>query len=170
MRYDNLDLIAPHLSGELFNESEVFGSAVWLWMHSAQHRNMPLHLLSALLLPAIKTRQFILASEQGKPVFYMGWASLDEEAERRYLQNPPECMPIEDWTSGQRLWVLDWVAPFDHTRPMTALLRRRLFPGACMRGLQHRGAKRGLRIIDFHGIAVSKEEARFWAEHNRPAR
>lgn len=57
-----LDIIAPGLIEESWTEAEVFGSAVWLWMHSSSHRERPLHTLSAVLLPAIKQRQFILAS------------------------------------------------------------------------------------------------------------
>lgn len=168
MRYDKFDIIAPTVLGGEFNEAEVFGSAVWLWMHSASHRNAPLHMLSALLLPAIKNRQFVLASENGKPVFYLSWARLSKEAEKRYLQNSPQCMPEADWTSGDRTWFLDWVAPFGDSPQMRILVTRRLFPGLCARALYHRGADKGIRIKNFHGIAVTPEEARFWSEHNPP--
>lgn len=166
MRHDGLDIIAPAALGEQFSEAEAFGSAVWLWMHSAAHHDAPLHLLSALLLPAIKNRQFVLASENGKPVFYLSWALLSEAAERRYLKNPPQCMPTDDWVSGERLWLLDWVAPFGHTRRMRSLVFRRLFPGWCVRALHHRGEQRGLRVVKLHGIAVTPQEARFWYEQH----
>jgi len=169
MRYDDLDVIAPLVLGGEFSESEVLGSAVWLWMHSAAHREMPLQMLSALLLPAIKNRQFVLASEEGKPVFYLSWASLSEEAEERYLQNSPQCMPAEDWSSGARIWFLDWVAPFGHSPQMRNLATRRLFPGWCARSLYHRGDETGLRVVNFRGLAVTPEEARFWFKNNPPA-
>ena len=73
MRFGTLDITAPGLFESPWNEAEVLGSAVWLWMHSSAHRDAPLHSLSALLLPALKHRQFILASEQGKPVFVRTW-------------------------------------------------------------------------------------------------
>jgi len=166
MRCDGLDIIAPAVLGEPFSEAEAFGSAVWLWMHSAAHRDAPLHMLSALLLPAIKNRQFVLASENSKPVFYLSWAMLGEDAETRYLKNPPQCMPNEDWISGERRWLLDWVAPFGHTRQMRSLLSRRLFPGCCARALHHRGDEMGLRVMAFHGIAVTPQEARFWFQQH----
>jgi cytolysin-activating lysine-acyltransferase len=166
MRYEGLDIIAPEALGGEFGEAEVFGSAVWLWMHSAAHHDAPLYLLSALLLPALKTRQFVLASENGKPVFYLSWARLSEQAERRYLANPPQCMPASDWISGDRRWLLDWIAPFGHTRRLRSLVLHRLFPGWCVRALYHRGDKKGLRVMRFHGLAVTPEEARFWfAQH-----
>lgn len=168
MRCQGLEIVAPAAPGGdiTFCEAEVFGAATWLWMHSPAHRDAPLNLLSILLLPAIKTRQFVLASENGKPVFYLGWAWLSADAETRYLTRAPQCMPIDDWTSGDRLWLLDWIAPFGHTRTMRTLIGRRLFPGWCARSLYHRGAEKGLRIVNFHGLAVTPHEARHWfAQH-----
>ena len=162
--FDGFDIVAPAVLGGEFNgtsEAAVFGSVVWLWMHSKSHRNAPLNLLSTLLMPAIKRRQFVLVSEHGKPVFYLAWASLNEEAEHRYLTNPPHHMREEDWVSGDRVWFLDWVAPFGHSARMRILTTRRLFPGWCGRSLYHRGDQRGLRVIDWHGIAVTREEARY---------
>ncbi|MEO8408952.1 MAG: toxin-activating lysine-acyltransferase [Propionivibrio sp.] len=155
--------------GGAFNESEALGAAVWLWMHSKAHRNAPLHMLSPLLLPAIKNGQFVLGSENGKPVFYLAWARFSEEAEQRYLGNAPQCMREEDWCSGERVWFLDWVAPFGHSRKLRTYITRRLFPGCCARFLYHRGDQKGLRVMRFHGIAVTPAEARFWFENNPPA-
>lgn len=162
MRFDSLDVIAPGVPDAPCNEAEVMGSAVWLYMHSASHRSMPLHLLSVLLLPAIKRRQFVLATENGQPAFFLTWAMFSPDAERRYIARPPEAMPEADWTSGDRMWILDWVAPFGHTRASRQLLTR-LFPTQNVRALYHRGDTRGLRVLHFRGIAVMPEEARAWA-------
>ena len=175
MRYEGLDVVAPAALGDesRFSEAEAFGSAVWMLMHSPAHRNAPLHLLAPLVLPAIRQRQFVIASENGKPVFYLAWAWLDVDAESRYLSLPPQHMRTTDWTSGDRLWLLDWIAPFGHTRTLRALIGRRLFPHWCASALYHRGAEKGLRIMRYHGIAVSAQEARLWfAQHpcNAPAR
>lgn len=161
---NKLDIIAPGLIGQTWSEAEVLGSSVWLWMHSSSHRNMPLHTLPALLLPAIKHRQFILAAQGGRAVFYLSWANLSAEAEQRYLQQHPIQMPQEDWNSGERMWVLDWVAPFGHTAVVNRLLRRQLFANRLGRMLYHRGDERGMRIKTFQGMAVLPEEARMWFE------
>ena len=162
MRIDTFDITAPAISGEAFSEAEALGSAVWLWMHSAAHRDAPLQVLSALLMPAIKTRQFVIATEHGKPVFYVAWANMDEAAETRYINHPPYAMPEADWSCGERMWLLDWVAPFGHTHPMSRLFLSQLFPKRWMRALDHRGNERGLRIKTYRGIAVMPEEARHW--------
>ncbi|SEL90312.1 cytolysin-activating lysine-acyltransferase [Roseateles sp. YR242] len=167
MRFNNLDVMAPGLLDAPCHEAEVLGSAVWMWMHSDSHRNMPLHALQTLLLPAIKHRQFVLASEQGKPVFFLTWAMLTQEAERRYLAHSPLAMPEADWVGGDRMWILDWVAPFGHTQQARHLTTQ-LFATRCFRSLHHRGNSRGLRVKDFHGIGVMTEEARAWSQLNPP--
>jgi cytolysin-activating lysine-acyltransferase len=145
----------------------MLGAAVWLLMHSSSHRDMPLHGLARLLLPAIKQRQFVLASEQDKPVFLLTWAMFSPEAERRYLANAPITLPEADWASGDRLWILDWVAPFGHTRVARPLVSR-LFTTRYGRALNHRGEQTGLRVMDYHGIGVMAEEARAWFVLNPP--
>ncbi|MGN6232010.1 MAG: toxin-activating lysine-acyltransferase [Trinickia sp.] len=161
MKFGSLDIIAPRLLRTACNEAEALGSAVWLWLHSSSHRDAPLKVLPTLLLPAIKRGQFILATEAGKPVSYLSWASFSEEAEARYVGNSPEHMLDADWSSGARLWLLDWVAPFGHTRAMRHVTAR-LFADCSFRSLYHRGDERGLRVMEFRGIAVMKEEAQAW--------
>lgn len=157
-----LSIIAPGLIEQTWNEAEVLGSVTWLWMHSKSHHNFPLHTLPVLLLPAIKNRQFIIASEAGHPVFYLSWANLSEGAERRYLANSPLLMPEADWNCGDRMWILDWVAPFGHTKVMSQILKQQLFANRWMRALYHRGNERGIEIRTFQGMAVLKEEAKEW--------
>ena len=174
MRFGKLDITAPGLVEEEFSEAEVFGSSVWLYMHAESHREAPLHTLSSLLLPALKHRQFVLATQDGKPVFYLSWAMFDQAAESRYLLSPQVCMQEEEWTSGDRMWIVDWIAPFGHTRTMSRVARQ-LFADRCVRSLYHRGDSKGMRILTFHGISVMTEEARFWfASHpvtfHQPAR
>lgn len=166
MHIDNFELIAPGFSDEPWNEAQALGSAVWLWMHSEAHRDTPLHGLNALLLPAIKHRQFIIGSEQGRPVFYVSWGQFSAEAEQRYLDNPPISLPEGDWNSGERLWFHDWVTPFGHSSRVARLLLQRFFAERCIRALSHRGDERGLKVKTFKGIAVMPEQARAWFETN----
>nr|EJN5126790.1 toxin-activating lysine-acyltransferase [Escherichia coli] len=114
MRNGKYDVLSPLYSGEPVNEAEVLGAVVWLWIHSPLHRDAPLHTLPDLLLPVIKHRQYVVATEQGRPVFFMSQAWLSLDAEARYLTQPAILMPQSDWNSGDRMWVCDWVAPFGH--------------------------------------------------------
>lgn len=69
MRVGDYDIKAPLILGGEESEAEVLGATVWLWMHSAMHRDAPLHALPTLLLPIIKRRQYVLVVENGRPVF-----------------------------------------------------------------------------------------------------
>lgn len=166
MRYKNLDISAPRLTSEPFSEVEALGAATWLWMQSGTHSPLPVGSLATLLLPAIKRGQFVLASQQGVPVFYMGWASLSQEAESRYVKNPAYTMPLSDWNSGDRIWILDWVAPSGHTYAMRQFILTRLFPDRCFRSLYHRGTEKGLRVVQWHGSALLPAESEHWSKAN----
>ena len=160
----NLTVIAPEFIQQRWTEAEVLGSSVWLWMNSTNHHELPLHTLSAALLPAIKTRQFIIASENDQPVFFMSWANLSEEAEARYLNTHQLLMKPEDWHSGSRIWIIDWVAPFGHTKKMKQFLARQLAPTLCARSLYHRSEERGRRVQYFFGAHVSPQQRQQWKD------
>lgn len=161
-RIEGFDVVAPGLMPQTWSEPQAMGCATWLWMHSPMHREVPLHTLSTFLLPALKRQQFILALQGDRPVFYMAWALMDEAAERRYLSQPPVLMPEADWRCGDRMWVLDWVAPFGHTQALSRLVLRHLVPHACMRALSHHGDERGLRVLTFRGRGCPRDVAQRW--------
>jgi cytolysin-activating lysine-acyltransferase len=158
----NLDITAPALIDEPWSEAQILGSAIWLWMHSEAHRDLPLHTLPTLLLPAIKNRQCVLGSEEGKPVFCATWANFSAEAEQRYVSQHPLLMPEADWNSGNRFWFMSMVVPFGHMPVVLKLMQEQLFANRCGRSLYHRGNERGLKVKTFWGRAVSREELREW--------
>lgn len=65
-------------------------------------------------MPAIVRRQFHLFRDGDRPVGAATWALLDEANERLLIEgrfHPPHAGE-EAWSSGDRLWVIDIVAPF----------------------------------------------------------
>jgi len=157
-----LDVIAPGLLQQTWRETEVFGAATWLWMHANTRRDAPVKWLSTLLLPPITLKQFVLATENGKPVFYLAWANFSVDVERTYLYGPHASITHDDWASGDRMWMIDWIAPFGHTAPIWRLLRRHLFPTNYGRYLHHHGVEHGSRIKQWHGMAIDRAEADTW--------
>lgn len=65
MKIQGIEFMSPAKNGGKYNEAEIVGSAVWLWMQSETHREIALSDLSCLLMPAIKLGQFVLAVEKG---------------------------------------------------------------------------------------------------------
>jgi cytolysin-activating lysine-acyltransferase len=166
MRIGEYDIRAPLILGGEDSEAEAFGAAVWAVDAFTDAPRRPLHTLPTLLLPIIKRQQYVLASHQNQPVFFLSWAWMNQEAEARYLTQPAVNMLESDWNSGDRLWFCDWIAPFGHTREMRNLIAREIFPHLCMRALYHRGEQRGKRVVNFKGAQVSHQQAQqWWASH-----
>jgi len=159
---NNYKIIAPQFRRCENSESDILGMMIWLWLHSGSHRKMQLYLLENLLLPVIKNRQFVLICDTSTPVFYMSWANFNVEAEQRFLENHPWDIPKDDWNCGDRMWIIDWVAPFGHTMVVKAWLYRDLLANFCARTLYHRGNETGRKILKFRGVAVSLEEEKMW--------
>ena len=157
-------ITAPALGALGHSEAEVLGSVTWLWMHTPGHRDLPLHALNKLVLPALKTQQFILASapdgDAMRPVAYLAWANFSADAESRYLQSAAALRP-EDWNSGDRTWITDWFTPFGHSTEFRKTIET-LLPDSCSRALYHRGNERGLRVMTFRGQNVSPLHAKTW--------
>jgi len=166
MEFEKINVICPAKTGVAFNEAEILGLIVWLFMHSGAHKELPIMDMPVVLLPAIKNGQFILGLEGDKPVFFMSWAEMDAAAEARYIDQPPEIMPLADWQSGDRTWCLDWVTPFGHSHSLSRLVRQKLFSDSCLRSLYHRGDKKGMRIMNFHGRLLTHQQAKQWFDEH----
>ncbi len=162
MKQTSTQIISPQLAPSQMSEMEVLGSVVWLWMHSERHTQAPLFALNHLLLPAIKLGQYALIIDNAKPIAFASWAGLSERFEAEYLHSFMRHAQPEDWNSGERKWITDWVAPFGHSLGLMSVMRRQLFPSDVMRTLYHKGISESPKILELHGIAVPAAEAKHW--------
>jgi len=96
--------------GEVSNAS-VLGEIVWLLSYSKLHRDWPIGSIQQWVLPAIYHGMFRLYRQNGKPHGYVSFALLSKEVEEAYVLNTSTLRP-EDWKSGERGWIIDFVAPF----------------------------------------------------------
>lgn len=136
------------------------GKLSWLWMSSPLHSEWPTHLMSKFLLRAIELEQCMVIERDGLPVAYCSWAWFDAEAEAAYILNPSQ-MDMKAWNCGDRLWFIDWIAPFGSGDSWE--LRSRLaqkFSGQVARAIRVKpGSSRG-RIMEFKGASLSATAAR----------
>lgn len=168
MRYGNYFIQAPLLLGGEVSQAEVFGAAVWLWMHSERHRDAPLYVLPTVLLPIIKRQQYVLVSEDNRPVFFLSWMWLNPQSEQHYLTDSALSITDEEWCSGDRMWFRDCIAPFGHTLAMRNLLRKVIMPETCAHYLWHKGLRHGGQIRAFRGAQVSLAAFRAWQTATSP--
>ena len=111
--------------------SEALGEILWLFAHSPMHRRMRMFDLERFVLPALKHDRYRIYKRNGMPVGYVGIARLSQEVEDLWLAGGYVLQP-DDWVSGDRLWIMHFVAPFGDARAVRKKvwfdpeLRRRL--------------------------------------------
>jgi cytolysin-activating lysine-acyltransferase len=115
--------------------AEALGQIVWLMRQSVSHKHLFMVDLDWLVMPAIQRQQFRLIRKDGNPIGYASWAYLSEEVEERMVSGEKRLGP-GDWMSGEKLWLIDLVAPFGGQDIIIRELKEKVFGGAKMKTLQ----------------------------------
>lgn len=139
------------------NPLEVFGHVSWLWASSPLHRNWPVSLFAINVLPAIRANQYALLTRDNYPVAYCSWANLSLENEIKYL-NDVTSLVAEDWTSGDRKWFIDWIAPFGDNGALYKYMRKK-FPDELFRAIRVDPKTHVGKVSEFHGGKIDKQLA-----------
>lgn len=140
---------------------EACGKIMWLWAQSEMHRSWNTALQAQFILPAVDFGQFHIIEAKGIPVAYCSWAHMNLEAEARYIVKPTS-LKLADWVSGDRLWFIDWISPFE-MKYTWALQRsmKKLFPKVLGRAYRVKSNKsKGARIAVFAGRELTHDESR----------
>ena len=108
------------------------GPVIMLYLQSSHRRYQFIGDLEWLLLPPLVLGQCKLYMKKEYPISFVSWAFLDEAAEKRLFANGGKLRP-EDWKSGDRLWLMDVVAPFGGVENMLRDIQKNEFPGQVVR-------------------------------------
>jgi cytolysin-activating lysine-acyltransferase len=95
--------------------SHLLGEITWLLSQSPLHKVLQIGDLEWLVMPALIHRQFYIFRDGDKPVGLALWAKCNPEAEAkldRGMIEPENRLTLEEWNSGDTLWLVDLVAPF----------------------------------------------------------
>lgn len=92
------------------NRLRAYGDLLFLAFRSPRHARMSVDQLRAYLEPPLLLGQFRLFRFDGVARGMYTWAWLDAQAERRLITGQP--LAPQDWTSGDRLWIIDIMAPY----------------------------------------------------------
>jgi cytolysin-activating lysine-acyltransferase len=72
-------------------------------------------------------QQFRLFYDQSKPIGVVLWARVSAEVEAMLAAGTTKLRP-QDWRSGDRLWVVEVIAPFGGAEEMVRDLKAKVFP------------------------------------------
>lgn len=104
--------------------AEALGEIAWLLSQSPAHRH---HLfvgdLEWLVMPPLTAGQYRLFYAEQRPVGVAFWAYVAAATEQR-LRGGGARLRTSEWRGGERLWVIELIAPFGHQDRMLEDLRR----------------------------------------------
>ena len=91
--------------------TEAVGMMTWLMGQSDQHCNWTIEDVHRLIIPPVALQQFRIWQVEHQPVGFVTWGLFNEETEAGYLAGSRKIQP-DDWNAGDRLWLVDFIAPF----------------------------------------------------------
>ena len=136
----------PAPEGAARKVSEVLGEIVWLMSQSPLHKQFFIADLEWFVMTPILLKQFRLFYDKDKPIGVAFWATVSEEVEERLAAGTNRLRP-QDWKSGDRLWVVEVIAPFGGAEEMVKDLKAKVFAGKEMKYLKNNK----LIIVPGHG-------------------
>ena len=105
------------------------GTAAHLMLQCRSYASFPMACLTAWIQPAILLRQIkFFFDYKGRALGYMTWAFLAPDVEERWLSDPRVLLHFNEWNEGDRLWIMDFVAPSGFGRTLARHAAESMFP------------------------------------------
>jgi cytolysin-activating lysine-acyltransferase len=109
------------------NRYLLIGEILTLFISSILHRKYSINQFAYQVIPALDLNQFRIYKINEKPVGFVSWAFFNNDLEEIYKQSN-YLIKEEDWKKGDRLWFIDFIAPFGHASEIIKDLRENIFP------------------------------------------
>jgi cytolysin-activating lysine-acyltransferase len=113
------------------------GAATLLAMRSPGYRDLTQADVEGRMLPALAANQARVFLYGFQPIGLVTWAHLSQEAEARLVKDGGLPRP-DDWSRGDRIWIIDVVAPFGGGQAMLDKVRREALRGRTVHMLRPR--------------------------------
>ena len=108
--------------------ASILGDIAYLMMHSEKHRHLFISDMEWLVMPALRLKQMRIFRNAKRPLVYISWARLTQEAEKRLLAGNPRLAP-GDWNAGSKFWIVDIVNNTPSIYPFLKSLHNQVFKG-----------------------------------------
>jgi cytolysin-activating lysine-acyltransferase len=133
------------------------GEITTLLMASKVHRQYQIRDIADVIFPAINLGQYkIFRNASRQPIGLVTWGRFSPEVEKKYLKGNP-VLSEKELTSGDRLYFLDFVAPYGHAKQVTSHLRKHVFPNDLGTSVRFTGnVKSPMKILKFYGVNYKK--------------
>jgi cytolysin-activating lysine-acyltransferase len=115
--------------------SAVLGELVWLMSQSPLHKQFFISDLEWFIMTPALLQQFRTFYATDRPIGVVLWANVSDEVAERLAQGTTKLRPAEpvpakagNWKSGDKLWVVEVIAPFGGAEEMVKDLKEKVFP------------------------------------------
>ena len=135
----------------------LFGEVMSVLISSDLHCKYHISDFAMVFIPALNWDQFRIYKIKEEPIALITWAFMSEEIEKKYLSGEYTLRP-NDWHSGDRAWVIDFLAPFGHAKAVVKDLKYTVFPNAVGRSVRVLSDGKIKGVYDWRGGNVSKKE------------
>ncbi|MEQ1788863.1 MAG: toxin-activating lysine-acyltransferase [Rickettsiales bacterium] len=134
--------------------SRLLGDIITLMTQSPAHSNYKIQHFSSVVLPPVQLNQFrIYHDAKKRPVGFVSWAMLSAEAEDKFL-NHATPLTMEEWASGDIIYIMEFIAPYGHAQKITADLKKR-YPNQKAHAVRYdTTGKNGKVVTTFYGENV----------------
>ncbi|QCO07283.1 toxin-activating lysine-acyltransferase [Azospirillum argentinense] len=138
-------------------ERDIFhlvGASIALMSQSKFHRTWSVADIERLIVPPIQLGQCRLYRVDNRPIGLVTWAFFDVTAERAFHDGTRK-IQAPDWHSGNRLWIIDFIAPFGGARNIVRDLRKNIFFNRTAKSTRRDHFGNILKINNWNGCGVS---------------
>jgi len=104
----------------------VLGEITWLMTQSPNHKGFFISDLEWMIMVPVMLQQFRLFYDKDKPIGVALYARVDDEVEERLKSGSARLRP-QDWKSGDKLWIVEIIAPFGGHEAMMNDFKQQLF-------------------------------------------
>ncbi|MGN7612777.1 toxin-activating lysine-acyltransferase [Magnetococcales bacterium HHB-1] len=126
----------------------LLGQVTALMLNSPPHKHFFISDLEWLVVPPIALGQFRLFQKERKSIGYASWAYIDEAIEERLKGGSVRLRP-DEWKSGDKLWLIDLVAPFGGHQDLIKDLKEQVFENQTMKTLQTAPDGQGMAVVEW---------------------
>jgi cytolysin-activating lysine-acyltransferase len=111
------------------NLPSTLGSILQLMLASPRHRLLLLSDLDWLVGPPIKLGQYSVLHHNNQLTGYVSWAFISKEVEERLRSSSALRFSINDWRSGDIVWITDMICGPTSVESIVAEVRRKVGAG-----------------------------------------
>ena len=94
---------------------------------SPSHKQFFISDLEWFVMTPVMLQQFRTYYATDKPVGVVLWANVSDEVAERLAEGTTKLRP-QDWKSGDKLWIVEVIAPFGGAEEMVKDLKEKVFP------------------------------------------